>query len=70
VSPDRVETEVDGRRLVLSNLDKLLYPASGFTKGAVLDYYARISAVMLPHLKDRPVTLRRFPDGVSSNSFI
>ncbi len=70
MSPDRVETEVDGRRLVLSNLDKLLYPASGFTKGAMLDYYARIAAVMLPHLKDRPVTLRRFPDGVSSNSFI
>jgi bifunctional non-homologous end joining protein LigD len=70
MSPERVETEVDGRRLSLSNLDKVLYPATGFTKGAVLDYYARIAAVMLPHLKDRPVTFRRFPDGVSGKSFV
>ncbi len=70
MSPERVETEVDGRRLSLSNLDKVLYPASGFTKAAVLDYYARVAAVMLPHLKDRPVTFRRFPDGVSSKSFV
>jgi bifunctional non-homologous end joining protein LigD len=70
MSPERVETEVDGRRLSLSNLEKVLYPASGFTKGAVLDYYARIAAVMLPHLKDRPVTFRRFPNGVSGKSFV
>jgi bifunctional non-homologous end joining protein LigD len=70
MSPERVETEVDGRRLSLSNLDKVLYPASGFTKAAVLDYYARVAAVMLPHLKDRPVTFRRFPDGVSGKSFV
>jgi bifunctional non-homologous end joining protein LigD len=70
VSPERVQTQVDGQRLSLSNLDKVLYPGSGFTKGAVLDYYARIAAVMLPHLKDRPVTFRRFPDGVGGKSFV
>jgi bifunctional non-homologous end joining protein LigD len=70
VSPERIETQVDGRRLSLSNLDKVLYPESGFTKGAVLDYYARIAAVMLPHLQDRPVTFRRFPDGVGGKSFV
>ena len=70
MSPERVETEVDGRRLSLSNLGKVLYPAAGFSKGEVLDYYARVAAVMLPHLMDRPVTFRRFPDGVASKSFV
>jgi bifunctional non-homologous end joining protein LigD len=70
MSPERIETDVDGRHLTLSNLDKVLYPASGFTKGALLDYYARIAAVMLPHLRDRPVTFRRFPDGVGGKSFV
>jgi bifunctional non-homologous end joining protein LigD len=70
MSPDRVETEVDGRRLSLSNLGKMLYPACGFTKAAVLDYYARIAEAMLPHVKDRPVTFRRFPDGVDGKSFV
>jgi bifunctional non-homologous end joining protein LigD len=67
--PDETAVEVDGKRLKLSNLEKVLYPATGFTKGEVLDYYTRISAVMLPHLADRPVTLRRFPDGVEAGSF-
>jgi bifunctional non-homologous end joining protein LigD len=70
VSPERIETDVDGRRLSLSNLDKVLYPASGFTKRALLDYYAQIATVMLPHLRHRPVTFRRFPDGVGGKSFI
>jgi bifunctional non-homologous end joining protein LigD len=61
--------EVDGRRLKLSNLDKVLYPETGFTKGQVIDYYARIAPVLLPHLKDRPVTLRRYPHGVDGQSF-
>jgi bifunctional non-homologous end joining protein LigD len=69
LSPDRVETEVEGRRLTLSNLDKVLYPATGFTKADVIDYYARIAPVMLPHLRDRPLTMRRFPNGVASGSF-
>ena len=69
MSPERVETEVDGRRLSLSNLEKVLYPATGFTKGQVIDYYARIADVMIPHLKDRPITLKRYPDGVDGQSF-
>jgi bifunctional non-homologous end joining protein LigD len=69
VSPERVETEVDGRRLSLSNLDKELFPEAGFTKGQMIDYYARISAVMIPHLEDRAVTFRRYPNGVDGHSF-
>jgi bifunctional non-homologous end joining protein LigD len=69
VSPDRVATEVDGRALSLSNLDKVLYPATGFTKAELLDYYARIAEVILPHLCDRAVTFRRFPNGVDGASF-
>ena len=61
--------EVEGRRLSLSNLDKVLYPAAGFTKAAVIDYYARVAGVMLPHLTGRPVTMVRFPDGVEAGSF-
>jgi bifunctional non-homologous end joining protein LigD len=67
--PEGQAVEVDGRRLVLSNLEKVLYPSTGFTKGEVLDYYARVSVAMLPHLEGRPVTLRRFPDGVEKESF-
>ena len=70
MSPERVAAEVDGRRLSLSNLGKMLYPASGFTKAAVLDYYARIAEVMLPHVRDRPVTFRRFTAGVDGKSFV
>jgi bifunctional non-homologous end joining protein LigD len=70
VSPERIEVTVDDRRLTLSNLGKVLYPGSGFTKGAVVDYYARVAEVMLPHVQDRPVTFRRFPDGVGGKSFV
>ncbi len=62
--PHHPVVEVEGRRLALSNLDKVLYPAAGFTKGQVIDYYARIAPVLLPHLADRPLTMRRFPGGV------
>ncbi len=62
-------TEVDGRRLTLSNLDKVMYPATGFTKAGVIDYYARIAPVMLPHLRGRGVTMVRWPDGVDGPSF-
>jgi len=61
--------EVEGRPLKLSNLDKVLYPATGFTKAEVLDYYARIAPVLLPHLGDRYVTLKRYPDGVDATPF-
>ncbi|MEO3743622.1 non-homologous end-joining DNA ligase [Plantactinospora sp. B5E13] len=64
-----VRVEVDGRELELSNLDKVLYPASGFTKGEVIDYYTRISNALLPHLRDRPLTRIRYPNGVDGNSF-
>jgi len=61
--------EIDGRQLKLSNLDKVLYPESGFTKGKVIDYYARIAPVLLPHIKDHPLTLHRFPNGVEESGF-
>ncbi|MGC2168925.1 MAG: non-homologous end-joining DNA ligase [Acidimicrobiales bacterium] len=69
MSPDRVETTVDGKTLSLSNLDKVLYPTSGFTKGQVIDYYARIAEVMLPHLIRRPATFKRYPNGVDGMFF-
>ena len=66
---DRVVTEVEGRQLVLRNLSKVLYPATGFTKAEVISYYLRIAPVLLPHLARRPVTFVRFPDGVDAPSF-
>jgi bifunctional non-homologous end joining protein LigD len=63
------QVEIEGRRLRLSNLDKVLYPEAGFTKAQVVDYYARVGEVLVPHLADRPVTLVRWPDGVASQSF-
>jgi bifunctional non-homologous end joining protein LigD len=60
---------VEGRELTVSNLDKVLYPGTGFTKGELLDYYVRVAPVMLPHLRDRPLTMKRFPDGVEGSSF-
>jgi bifunctional non-homologous end joining protein LigD len=61
--------QVEGRRLSLSNLDKVLYPAVGFTKGQVIDYYTRVAPVLLPHLRDRPLTMKRYPDGVEGEFF-
>jgi bifunctional non-homologous end joining protein LigD len=63
------EVEVGGKRLKLSNLDKVLYPEAGFTKGQVIDYYTRIAPVLLPHLKGRPLTLKRYPQGVRGGFF-
>ena len=60
----RGELDIDGRRFAVSNLDKALWPEGGFTKGQMLDFYARVAPMLLPHLAGRPVTLRRFPDGV------
>jgi bifunctional non-homologous end joining protein LigD len=64
-----VEVEVEGKRLKLSNLDKVFYPATGFTKGQVIDYYRRVAPALLPHLRDRPLTLKRYPDGVDGQFF-
>ncbi len=58
------QVEVDGRELKLTNLDKVLYPRAGFTKGEVVDYYAKVAPAMVPHLEKRALTLRRFPEGV------
>src|SRR4051812_43089609 len=64
-----VEVEVEGKQLRLSNLDKVLYPEVGFTKGQVIDYYTRIAPVLLPHLKNHPLTLKRYPNGVDEKYF-
>lgn len=61
--------QVDGRRLRLSNLDKVLYPRTGTTKGEVIDYFSRIAPLMLPHLDRRPVTRKRWPEGVEQPDF-
>ncbi|MGI9597116.1 MAG: non-homologous end-joining DNA ligase [Acidimicrobiales bacterium] len=66
---ERVEVSVGERRLSLSNLDKVLYPAVGFTKSQVIDYYARVAEAMLPHVSGRCMTLRRWPNGVDEQSF-
>jgi bifunctional non-homologous end joining protein LigD len=66
---DKIAVQVEGRDLTLTNLAKVLYPADGFTKAEVLDYYQRISPVLLPHIAGRPVTLKRYPDGVDGESF-
>jgi bifunctional non-homologous end joining protein LigD len=61
--------DIEGKHLKLSNLDKVMYPAVGFTKGQLIDYYARIAPVLIPHLKDRPLTLKRYPNGVNGMHF-
>jgi len=61
--------EVEGKHLSLTNLEKVLYPAAGFTKGQVIDYYARIAPVLTPHLAGRPLTLKRYPEGVDQEYF-
>jgi len=70
-SPAKRESSlnVKGKTVPVSNLDKIFYPETGFTKGQVIDYYIRISPVLLPHLKDRPLTLKRYPDGVTGGFF-
>ena len=68
-SAQKVRVEVEGRELTLSNLDKVLYPEVGFTKGQVLDYYTRVAPVLLPHLRGRPLTFKRYPDGVDGKFF-
>ncbi|HET6908443.1 MAG TPA: non-homologous end-joining DNA ligase [Mycobacteriales bacterium] len=65
----KVAVEVDGQTLTLSNLDKVLYPETGFTKGEVIDYYTRVAPVLLPHLRGRALTFKRYPDGVDAQFF-
>jgi len=66
---DKTSVQVGDRRLAISNLSKILYPATGFTKGEVLDYYSRVAPVLLPHLAGRPLTRKRYPNGVDGPSF-
>jgi bifunctional non-homologous end joining protein LigD len=65
----KVTVEVEGRRMKLSSLEKVMYPATGTTKAEVIDYYARMAPVILPHLADRPVTRIRYPHGVHDMQF-
>ena len=69
MSPDARPTTVDGRALTVTNLDKVLYPSNGFTKAQVIEYYARVAEVMLPHVRDRALTMKRYPDGVEGKYF-
>jgi bifunctional non-homologous end joining protein LigD len=62
------QVSIDGHQLAVTNLDKVLYPATGTTKGEVIDYYTRIAPVLLPHLRQRPITRKRFPDGVGDGT--
>src|SRR5687768_14493593 len=62
-------TEVEGHRVALSNLEKVLHPATGFTKGELLHYYATTADALLPHLRDRPVSFLRYPDGPDGQVF-
>jgi bifunctional non-homologous end joining protein LigD len=64
-----LEVLLEGRRLKLSNWDKVLYPRTGYTKGDLIAYYARIAPAVLPHLRDRPLTLKRYPNGVEEKYF-
>jgi bifunctional non-homologous end joining protein LigD len=61
--------DVEGRKLKLTNLEKILYPAAGFAKGQVVDYYVRIAPVLVPHLRGRPLTMKRYPEGVDAEFF-
>jgi len=67
--PRKAELIVEDRKIQVTNLDKVLYPKVGFTKGQVIDYYIRVAPVFLPHLKDRPLTMKRYPDGVEGEFF-
>ncbi len=66
---NKIEIDVEGRKIALSNLDKIFYPEVGFSKAQVIDYYIRIAPVLLPHIQNRPLTLKRYPDGVEGLHF-
>ncbi len=67
--PEKAQLVVEGKTIPVSNLNKVLYPKAGFTKGQVIDYYIRIAPALLPHLKDRPLTMKRYPNGVEGEFF-
>jgi bifunctional non-homologous end joining protein LigD len=67
--PEKSQLKIGSRTIEVSNLNKVFYPRTGFTKGQVIDYYVRVSPSLLPHLKDRPISLKRYPDGVEGFFF-
>jgi bifunctional non-homologous end joining protein LigD len=67
--PNKGQLQIEGTPVEVSNLDKVLYPKAGFTKGQIIEYYIKVAPVLLPHLKDRPITLKRYPDGVAGFFF-
>ena len=67
--PKKHHIEVGGRELTISNVEKVYFPASGFTKGQVISFYSEIAEVILPHLRDRPMTLKRYPEGINGEHF-
>jgi len=67
--PNKATLDIEGTKVDVSNLDKVFYPKTGFTKGEVIDYYVRVSPALLPHLKSRPISLKRYPDGVEGFFF-
>lgn len=69
MATDETVIDIEGRAVRLSNLGKVLYPEAGFTKGQMIDYYVRIAPALLPHLEGRPLTLKRYPNGVSGMYF-
>jgi bifunctional non-homologous end joining protein LigD len=69
IKSNRVNVAVGDRQITLSNLDKVLWPQQGFTKGDLIEYYAAVGKWLLPHLKDRPLSLVRFPDGITQKGF-
>src|SRR5689334_19097233 len=69
MAESKVTVDVDGQTLALTNLEKVLYPDTGFTKGEVIDYYVQVAHVILPHLRDRILTRRRWPDGTNNQPF-
>ena len=67
--PTKQLIEVEGRELAISNVDKVYFPESRFTKGEVITFYSEIAEVIVPHLRDRPLTLKRFPEGINGEHF-
>jgi bifunctional non-homologous end joining protein LigD len=65
----KTQLQIGTRTVVLSNLGQVLYPKGKFSKAQVIDYYVRVAPFLLPHLRERPVTLKRFPDGIHGEAF-
>ena len=69
MAPKKTEVTIGGRSLAFSNLDKVLWPRDGYTKGQLVEYYRGVARWIIPHLRNRPLTLQRWPDGIDGQSF-